>query len=204
MPIAEGEDWGEPAPVPAGAVAVASDAAARDELEASRRRSEPLPELVLTGGDLHRTLGGSRSEARLRAEGATRVRCDLGVALCDGVVGLFIAHLVIGGHFLSGRTTAVCNASFVGRANLAPRAHPGDGLFDVIEADLPLRQRMLAWGRLPSGSHIPHPGITSRRTSHRQFGFSGRGRPVRLDGAAIGLVRSLSVRVEPAAVSVYV
>ncbi|MGH9181594.1 MAG: hypothetical protein ACRDY5_07760, partial [Acidimicrobiales bacterium] len=59
MPIAKGQPWGSPGPVPAGAVTVGSDAEAGAVLESAQQAGRPFPALVLTGGDLFRTLGGS-------------------------------------------------------------------------------------------------------------------------------------------------
>ena len=49
--------------------------------------------------------------------------------------------------------------------DVAPRAHPNDGRFDVVEvsAAMPARARLQAWRRLATGTHVPHPDITTRR-----------------------------------------
>ena len=88
---------------------------------------------------------------------------------------------------------------------MAPRAHPNDGVLDVIEvaATMPTRERWKARRRLPTGTHVPHPDITTRRVRHAAFAFE---RPLGLwvDGVARGTVRSLVVAVEPDAVEIYV
>jgi len=55
--------------------------------------------------------------------------------------------------------------------------------------------RMAARKRLPSGTHLPHPGITYRRTAADQVEFSNPTR-IRLDGEDVGHATRLSVRVE--------
>jgi diacylglycerol kinase family enzyme len=85
---------------------------------------------------------------------------------------------------------------------VAPRAHPGDGALDLVDAaHLGLRDRLAARRRLPSGSHVPHPGITARRVQAWQDTFPSP-LDIWLDGERVGPARSLSVRVETAALTV--
>ncbi len=85
MPIAKGQPWGTPAPLPDDAVVVRSDAEAREVVEDARRARRPYPPLGLLGGDLCRTLGGGAGgEKRLRAGPAVRFPVDLGEVLVDG------------------------------------------------------------------------------------------------------------------------
>ncbi|MGB1824394.1 MAG: hypothetical protein ACPHO9_07420, partial [Ilumatobacteraceae bacterium] len=53
----------------------------------------------------------------------------------------------------------------IGRYEAAPRAHPGDGLLDVVEVSdaMPLRQRWMALRRSRTGTHLPHPHISMTR-----------------------------------------
>ncbi len=55
------------------------------------------------------------------------------------------------------------NAQWIGSWDVAPRSHPNDGLLDRCEGDLSLDDRWKARGRLPSGTHVPHPGIAEQR-----------------------------------------
>ncbi|HBL09682.1 MAG TPA: hypothetical protein DDZ64_11665, partial [Acidimicrobiaceae bacterium] len=93
------------------------------------------------------------------------------------------------------------NAAHLGAWNLAPRAHPGDGLLDVLDSDLPIGQRIEARRRLRRGDHLPHPAITYRRLAAAQVEFD-RPLPVHLDGERVDSVRSLSVRIEPSGLQV--
>ena len=202
MGIRRGRNWGTPGALPDGGVIVAGDAEARRVVETARRRGEPLPTLGLAGGDLCRTLGGSGDVARLR-EGGSLLTCDLGSVLLDGRIHWFTAHLVARHAWLAGRVVVVMNAAFLGRWNLGPRAHPGDGLLDVSDADPPLRQRLGAWRRLPSGTHVPHPDIATSRVATFSATFE-RPVPVRLDGVAAGRACTITVRVEADALQVVV
>ena len=201
--VRRGVDWGEPSPVPDDAVWVADDAAATTVVTEARRAGEPPPRLCLTGGDLARTLGGRADADRLRNHDATHVSVDLGAALLDGRLHWFIAHLVARRSWWWGPITVVANAAYIGRWNVAPRAHPGDGRLDLLVADPPVGDRLRARRRLPLGTHVPHPDIIERRITAHQVDFD-RPVDVHLDGTRHRGVRALSVRVEPAALDVWI
>jgi len=196
--IRKGEAWGEVGGLPDGGVVVRSDAEARRVVTEARRAGRPLPPVGLLGGDLCRTLGGRGDEARLRGGGAARLPVDVGSVLVDGVQHWFVAHLVVRRSWWRGRIVAAMNAEFVGAWDVAPRAHPDDGLLDVVDVSpaMPLTDRVRARRRLPSGGHLPHPAIAVSRRPAVQFDLD-RPTPVWLDGEPVGEARRLSVRLEP-------
>ena len=198
MTIRKGEQWGEVGGLPAGGVVVATDAEARAIVTAARRAGEIPPPLGLLGGDLCRTLGGRGDEARLRSDDAMRLPVDLGSVLVDGVQHWFVAHLVARRSWWWGRVVAAMNAEFVGTWDVAPRAHPNDGVFDVVDVapTMSLTDRVRARGRLATGAHVPHPSIAMTRRPAVQVEFE-RPTPVWLDGERVGEARTLSVRLEP-------
>ena len=217
-----GVDWGEVGELPAGARTAPSDAAAAGIVAEARRAGRAIPPVVLTGGDLARTLGvetgggsagtpgveaGRRSETSrsVGPQGATgvRVAVDVGAALVDGRFHWFVAHLVARRSWWRGRLLVAANASFIGRWNAAPRSHPGDGRLDVFDADPPLTVRLAARRRLPSGTHVPHPRITQRRIAASQYDLDP-GLDVYLDGVRLDRARTLSLRVEPGALDVWI
>jgi hypothetical protein len=198
--VRKGEDWGTPAPVPDDAVVVASDREAAELAASHRRANTPVPPMLLTGGDLARTLGGGSA----RPSGTrTHVVVDLGAVLLDGRLHWFAAHLVARRSWLRGRILVVANAAFLGEWNIAPRAHPGDGRLDVIDGDPPFGDRLKARRRLALGTHVPHPAISVRRTDAMQIDLESP-TPIRLDGHLVGSARSLSVRVEPDALDIWI
>jgi hypothetical protein len=200
--VRKGEAWGETGGLPEGGVVVGSDAEARRVVTAARRAGEPVPVLGLVGGDLCRTLGGRGDPERLRAPGAARVPVDLGSVLVEGVQHWFVAHLVARGSWWRGRIVAAMNAEFMGAWDVAPRAHPGDGLLEVLDvsAAMSLADRFEARRRLPTGGHLPHPAIAVQRRPAVQVDLDGP-TPVWLDGEPVGRARHLSIRVEPDALT---
>jgi hypothetical protein len=200
MTIKKGELWGAPGPLPRHGVVVRSDREAREVVTAARRAGEPIPPLGLLGGDLVKTLGGTGDEARLRSDEAMSLPVDLGSVLVDGRLHWFVAHLVAKRSWWFGRVVVAMNAQYIGRWDVAPKGHPNDGRLDLLDGSPPLGQRLLARRRLPLGTHVPHPGIEERRVTAIQIDFD-RPTPIELDGDPIGTARTLSLRVEPDALT---
>ena len=197
MGVNRSEDWGALGLVPSDAWRAASNA---DLLELlGDLKSDSV--VALTGGDLCRTLGG-RGRAFPGGE-ATLVDIDMGEALVDGRLHRFAAHLVVRPSRHPGRWWVAANAAHRGRWNVAPRAHPGDGLLDVLDASLSLGDVVAAWRRLGSGVHVPHPAVRQERTTATQMSFGGSARAW-LDGRPIGPIDKLSLRVESGALRVAV
>ncbi|HYF46145.1 MAG TPA: hypothetical protein VD926_08040, partial [Acidimicrobiales bacterium] len=202
--IKRGEAWGESGPLPEDGVVVTSDAQARAVVEAARRRGDDPPPLGLAGGDLCRTLGGRGDLGRLRTDEAVRTTVDVGSVLVDGRHHWFVAHLVARRSWWRGRVVAAMNAEWLGSWDVAPRAHPNDGLLDVLDVQLTLGDRVKARGRLPQGTHVPHPDIRQQRTKAAQFDLDPS-LGVWLDGERLSeRARSLSIRIEPDALTVVV
>lgn len=200
MTIKKGEEWGTVGPRPEGTIVVASDAQARAIVEPARRANRPIPPLYLRSGDLARTIGvvpgAAREETRI-------LPCDLGAALLDGRLFWFVSSLVAGEALRRGHSFAAMNAAWLGDWNLAPKAHPNDGLLDTLEMRLSMGQAREARKRARLGDHLPHPGITVHRTAAIQLELP-KALPVRLDGEHIGSFRTISVRCEPDALTVVV
>ena len=203
MTIRKGEDWGARVPLPPDGVVARSDGELHALVEAARRAGAAVPTIGLLGGDLCRTLGGTGDEHRLRTPDAMTLVCDLGAALLDGRLHWFASSLVARGPWWRGRAWLAMSSSWLGAWNVAPKAHPGDGLLDVFDARVPLGQVLAVRGRLRLGAHLPHPSIRTERTAAAQVDL-GRRLPVWLDGVGVGEARVISVRVEPDALTVVV
>jgi hypothetical protein len=193
--IEKGALWGAPGSLPADGVLVRSDAEARHIAEAARRDSRPIPPLGLLGGDLCRTVGGQGDERRIATGDAMRLPVDLASVLLDGRQHWFVAHLVARRSWWTGEVFVAMNAEWLGRFDVAPRAHPGDGLLDTLSGAPTFDDRLKARRRLRSGTHVPHPAIVERRVGSLQRDF-GRPLDIWLDGEKVARARSLSLRVE--------
>ncbi len=203
MPIERGRDWGEPGGLGPEGVLVGSDAEARAVIEEARRANRPLPELGLLGGDLCRTLGGRGDAGAIRSPQAWRFEVDLGSVLLDGRIFWFCSHLVARRRGWAGEALVAMNASWWGSWNLGPKAHPGDGLLDISHGRMPMGDRLKARSRVRSGAHLPHPGVRYRRTAAFQTVLE---QPVmvELDHKPVMRAGNLSIRMEPAALTVVV
>lgn len=188
MPIAKGSSYGEPGGLPEGGVIVSSDAAAGAALTEARNQRRPFPALGLLGGDLCRTLGGGGGK---ELQGV-RFTVDLGEALLDGRLHLFVAHMVARTRLWT-RAFVAMNAQWLGTWNLGPRAHPNDGLLDTYEVRLTPGQLAAVKSRLHHGAHLPHPGIGERRAGEVTVELD-RPLPVRLDGVVTARASSIVVR----------
>jgi hypothetical protein len=203
MTIRRGQDWGDPGPLDHAADVQATDADAAASLQARRTAGVEVPEVGLLGGDLHRTLGGpGRGETELRTGMGVRYPVDLievEATAPDGTVTHHtgLAHLEVRGRRrFAGRTVVVMNASFVGPANLGPRAHPNDGRLDVTEGALPRRVWRDAARRALTGTHVPHPDLVETRTAELVVEDVGR-RGWWLDGVKMPQAVRLVVRCRP-------
>jgi hypothetical protein len=192
MTIRRGQDWGEVIAPPADLVDVATDADAAEAVVAGRS-------VRLCAGDLWATLG-----ARTRDPTVIRFPVDLLRVEADGRPFSAIAHVVARRSWWRGRIVAVMNTDHLGRWDVAPRAHPNDGLADVVEVDpaMGVRARWQAWRRLSTGTHLPHPLVHNRRITAERWTFEP---PLRLwvDGVERGTVRSLAVAIEPDGATVH-
>lgn len=196
MTVEKGRDWGGEGTLPDDGVVVGSDAEARQVVTEARRANEPIPPLGLTDGDLCRTLGG-------RGALTTRATVDLCSVLVDGRLQFFVAHLVVRKGWLRGPLFGAFNAEWLGEWDVAPRAHPGDGLLELVDVTMSAGDRWKARRRLPSGTHVPHPGIRISRADAAQRDVP-TGQSVWLDGERLGRARTISIRLEPDALRIVV
>jgi YegS C-terminal NAD kinase beta sandwich-like domain len=201
--IGPGTAWSAPGVLPADAPVFSSDRALSEAVSAARLAGVALPVVGLTGGTLWTTIGGPSVEGRLRTGEARHYPVDVGVARLDGKEHVFIGS-VLARRRSWREVVAVMNTPFLGRRRVAPRAHPGDALLDLIEGDN-LRaddlRRILP--RTRTGSHLPHPKLRERRLATASWRFD-RPRSVWVDGHRAGRVRQLDVRLEADALVVVV
>jgi hypothetical protein len=192
--IRKGQPWGQPAARPLDIVLADGDA--------------ELAELVahdaegafgLLAGDLRRSLGSPPQREEMQ-----RLPIDALLVRVDGVEHLAVAHVVARHGWWRGPLLAAVNCAYIGDWNVAPRAHPNDGRFDVVEVTgaMPLRQRLQARRRLPLGSHVPHPQIAIRTAESATWIFD-EPRDVYVDGISRGRAQRLEIAISPDHFSMY-
>jgi hypothetical protein len=201
MSIRKGADWGVAATVPADVITVASDRALALHVGAALRHGTNAAPCVLTGGDLHRSLGSPAPTGV--GSSATAVTVDIGAVQVDDELHYFAAHMTAHRRGWAGRFVVVANAAHHREWNIAPKAHPGDGWLDTINGSLSWGDRRKARRRLPTGTHLPHPDLATRRIKAFQYDLD-RATPVYCDGSRVGRTQHFSVSVMSDAVTIYV
>lgn len=188
MTIQKGAEWGTPIERPDDLVVANSDAELAALVGTGTVRS-----LGLAGGDLHRSLGSPGPRQQMR-----RLPVDALMVEIDEARSLAVAHVVARRSWWRGTVLAVMNCDHVGVWNVAPRAHPNDGRFDVVEAapTMPLRSRLQARTRLASGTHVPHPKVSVTTATQRSWRFETAMR-IWVDGVEHERCTRLSVAIAP-------
>jgi hypothetical protein len=190
--------------MPADAVVLDRDRDVGRLVERAWTSGEPVPPIGLIGGDLRRALGGKRDRVALQAD--DDVLCaaiDLGAVVIDGARHAFVAHVIARSRAWSGAVFAVMNSESLDDWIVAPRAHPGDGRFDLVEARLSIADRFKARRRLPTGTHVPHPSIRVRTITTTDIAF-GKRRSIYVDGEPIGSATEMQIECHAGALRVYV
>lgn len=191
MTIERGGVWGEPAADAIGSRAVIA-ASTDAEIAALAFAGHDVIELTCFDGDLARTVG---VEQRRPESEQHAYPFDLGlVRLDEGDELPFVAGLVARRALWRGEFALIANGGWLGRWYIGPKAHPNDGRLDVTVGALGPVQRYLAFRRLPTGTHLPHPDLKTRRTDVWDHRFSS---PVTVstDRVAVGRARSIRVSV---------
>ncbi|MEM9513850.1 MAG: hypothetical protein AAGA42_03245 [Actinomycetota bacterium] len=206
MTIKRGDAWGDLVVLPGGIPAAADDATAAAILDDTTADAA----VVLTGGDLARTMGRTDRPAPRAGDEVRRFPVDLvEVRLDSGAPRPMVAHVIarhrwIAGGPWRGRVVAAMNAEFAGRFDVAPRGHPNDGRIEVFDvaATMSWRDRWQAWRRLPIGGHLPHPAIATRSVRASTLDFD-RPLAVAIDGVAAGSASRVELSVRRDAGVVY-
>ena len=201
MGITPREQWGKPGVMPPDGLVVNGNEELQEIIESCRRSNNEIPTIGLAGGDLWRTLGGKSHHDRLRKGDAQLFSVDLGAALIDGHIHWFASHLIVRTRIWAGRTWIVANTSHYGNWNIAPRAHPGDGLLDILDLNLGFSDRLKARSRVQAGNHVPHPDIHYQRRPAAQIEMK-KETDVWIDGKKITKASQISVHIEPDALRV--
>jgi hypothetical protein len=204
MTIAKGVQWGDRGPAPHRTRVARSDceivALIRAEVVMGQR-PEPL---WLLGGDLATSVGARPDGAGRSDDGtAMLLPCDaMIVHFDDNEPDVAVAHVIVRRRgrlgWWRGRVMALMNAEWVGPWDVTPRSHPNDGAVELVVADASLswRARWQMRGRLPSGTHLPHPGLSVTKVTSYEIELSAR-EGIWIDGVARGGVCRVRVEVRP-------
>jgi hypothetical protein len=144
--IKRGEEWGVPTTCTSADIIVIGDHGLA--LSSTDNR------LIVHGGDIAHSLGDPQPPAA--GVNCTEVPIDalrVLITLRNGMTQSNIAasHVMIG-EWLRGRLVCVTNGGFIGAKNVSPRAHPNDGLFDVmsLHPTMGMQQRLRARHNMPA------------------------------------------------------
>ena len=189
MTISKGQPWGTEGVVPHGVEVADSD-------RALALSTEPCQ---LTAGNIHAALG--RPTPKKPGEPCMILPVDALEVVIHRRGGpgasILAAGEVIIGRWQWGRHCVIAtNAGVVGDLNIAPRAHPNDGVMDVLtrHAEMRFRERWLARRKARLGTHLPHPNLEYRTSTDLHHDRHGR-EPLWVDGVRVTSWTSVSIRV---------
>ena len=201
MTIKKGVPWGAAVQSPIELRIVPTDRDARGFVVAQRQRGTTLQPLGLGGGDMARTMGGGQG----RFPGTvTQAQVDLLRVQAGERVTWAIAHVIARRTWHRGEVLFAMNAEFYGEYDVAPRSHPNDGKVDIVHVavDMPWRARRAAAKRARTGTHLPHPQLSTRQVADYSAHFA-RPLVIWVDGVRWETASDLTVTVEPDALTVY-
>ena len=163
MTIRKGEQWGEPCSAPIGLPEFATE---RD-LGFHVRGNGSIPEAILKSGTLIQALGiaaptPDRERIKVLIDLIKVAYTDLDGRDRDDIA---VGSVLIGRRSWSGDLCIVSNCGYLGTRELLSKAHPNDGVMDVLTVSslMPFMQRLQAWRRIPTSSHLPHPDISTKQ-----------------------------------------
>jgi hypothetical protein len=200
MTIRKFNEWGVVITRPATIELCDSDAAVAEIVNHCRRHGTPIPHIRLTGGSLAAALGNSPTLSESTVHELPIDVLHVRYSTIDHIQYQSVASnsVIMRNKWWLGQVVAVANGGYLGRWEIAPRAHPNDGVFDVVEvaANMSCRHRLIAKRRLPLGTHLPHPSIHQRQSRSDMWNFST---PIGLylDEKFVGRTTQVHVTIEP-------
>ena len=209
MTIRKYSDYGVPVPRPSKLIVLDNDLSIANHFTAHQH----LEPSTVSKGSIAQSLGISRRLTQPDSDSnqqMTRVQIDLlqinyKTRVSDDLsLSLIVAGtLAIQQHSVLSTRLILSNSGILQGRDVLPRAHPNDGFVDVLEIDpeISMRQRVTAWRRSFSGSHLPHPRLRVSRAI--DFEWSGHPSKMVADGVAYKGVVWLQCTVIPDAMSIY-
>ena len=197
MTIKKGEPWGAPFVVPVETRDVAGD----HDLAAGTKSDIH----IVQSGDIFDALG----QPNAPIVGQTRTLIHIDALQCtittqSGHHELLAASSVTIGRWRTTpwstrRFVCVTNGGLYKNKNVAPRAHPNDGMLDIVEvsAAMPWRQRAQSYQRARTGDHLPHPLISVSRGTECEFSLEHSRENLCVDFQPIENWQSIRVKIIP-------
>jgi len=198
MVIERNRPWGRVIAAPEGLIEVRTDA----ELARYIASGEATPVLV-SGGDLHRSLGATRATTGSR--NVLELAIDVLRVTVDGRELLAVSHVVVRARgWMRGPIIFVGNVGHLRHREIIRRGHPNDGRFEIVEvaATMSVRQRLIGLNRIAAHAHLSHPLVSTRTATHASWSL-GDGLGVWVDGRHIGRALELAVSIEPDAATIH-
>ena len=198
MTIRKGEPWG------IEVVAPSSLTLLKDDRQLASMEKSSVG--VLMAGDIHQALGSPRPVQ----PGAlcTQLEIDamfveIQTAAFDDVSQLAGSSVEIGTFRASfihrNRYVCITNGGLIHGRNLAPRAHPNDGVLDSVTMtrSMTFRDRLSAQKKALTGTHLPHPEIHVSRGESFSYMRTNRSEHLSIDGHKVTDWVSVRVTVQP-------
>ena len=197
MTIEKGQPWGVSSIVPHVVIAAATDSALAC--------AQPDVPVVLTGGDMYVAIG----KPAIAVPGEQRTRVMIDALRCEIQTGNKTTHVmaassIVIGHWLPrtmrmNRFICITNPGIFRNTHIAPRAHPNDGVFDVVvmSENMSWRQRMMSRRRARTGTHLPHPEIAVERAVHYSQEVAYSAEALTIDGHRITSWKTISIDIVP-------
>ncbi len=195
MTIRKGEEWGRPSHA-RSVITVLRDSEISEQVARSQSQSA---ELQVQGGDTWLSLG---SPDVIRHPGATwrlpfdAIRVSVGERELRAYSSLVLRNPWWRGGVFTGDIWCVSLTGILRGRNVTPRAHPNDGVLDVLRVtqEMTARQRIQAWSRAKRGDHLPHRGIEIKRLTTTRIS-SATTKLLTIDGKRFGQVRDIRLEV---------
>jgi|LauGreSuBDMM15SN_2_FD.fasta_scaffold09787_2 hypothetical protein len=209
MTIRKGEQWGESCSAPSGLIEFSDERALGTHI----RDGGVLAAAVLKSGTLTQALGVNSA---LGERSQIKVVIDLIKIRFIDVAGLERTDLAVGSVLIRkkswlGEICIASNSGYLGSRELMPKAHPNDGVFDllIVHRAMGLKDRLQALRRVKTSNHIPHPDLSLKQVSvfawpSDQDGPTSARCRLNVDGENLGLVSSVKLEILPDAMTLYI
>ena len=213
MSIRPGDSWGTPTDSAPDFVVVGSDGDLARSIQSWPHRNPLVSFEPNNESDLAKSLGLSalRESALNSGVATTKISAQIDAIeykiagktnLAMNAIEVGVSPLVLratsrskeisvtinGRRFFNGLASGVvvANGQFIGAADLVPRSHPGDGRLEIHIYSLKAGERSAMRRRLATGSHLPHPRITTGSGARVRIEIKGGAWPIRADSELAG------------------